>query len=305
MDAPRQRSSVRGESLQMLKVVRMAGLLALATMAMAATTQDTFTLRRALKEGQVDVYTQSMVMNQSVDASAMGGPTQDMEITQSSTMSFKTGKMDEDGKKAALSIDVEDIKIEADGMAQMMMTDQMPKEYTITGKVDARNLISDLKVDGMPAMLQMFSGGAKGMASTMNYLVFPEQAVKVGDTWDMKLPKSPVYGDTEPVFKATFKEIKDVKGVKAAVITVKGDLPMNMNIGEMMKDSPDAGPMGQMNMIMKGTVKTTTTVSVDVATGRLLLIESKSESDMELEMVDMGAKLPISGTVTMKMALKE
>lgn len=289
----------------MLKAVRMAGLLALATMAMAATTQDTITLRRVLKEGQTDVYTQSMVMTQSVDASAMGGGSQDMEFTQTSTMSYKTGKLDEDGKKAALTIEVDDIKIEAEGMAQMMMTDQMPKEYTIKGKIDAMNYLSDLKVEGMPAMMQMFSGGAKGMSSTLNYIVFPEQAVKVGDSWDMKLPKNPMFGDKEPVFKASLTQFKDVKGAKAAVITVKGDMPMNMNVGEMMKDAPDAGPMGQMNMVMTGTMKFTTTVTIDVATGRMLLIENTTDSDMELEMVDMGAKLPITGTMKMKLALKE
>lgn len=289
----------------MLKAVRMAGLLALATMAMAATTQDTVTLRRVLKEGQTDVYTQSMVMTQSVDASAMGGGSQDMEFTQTSTMSYKVGKLDEDGKKAALTIEVDDIKIEAEGMAQMMMTDQMPKEYTIKGKIDAMNFLSDLKVEGMPAMMQMFSGGARGMASTLNYIVFPEQAIKVGDSWDMKLPKNPMFGDKEPVFKATLKEMKDVKGANAAVITVKGDLPMNMNIGEMMKDAPDAGPMGQMNMVMTGTMKSSTTVTIDVATGRMLLIENTTDSDMELEMVDMGAKLPISGVMKLKLALKE
>jgi hypothetical protein len=289
----------------MYKSLRTAGLVALATIALAAKTQESFTLRLVLTEGQRTVYTQSVVVDHTMDAAALGGGAQDMEITMTSTMTHTFGRVDPEARKAALTIEVSDLKMEAEGMAGLMMDDGVPDGYKMTAKIDERNRISELKAEGMPAMMAAWAGGERGLEAAMNIFVFPEQPVRVGDTWEMKLPKSPMFGDAEPVMKVTLKEVKEVEGKRALVLEVKGEMPMNVNFGELMRDAPDAGPMGEMDMRMTGTVDSVATVTIEAATGRMLAMESTATSDIQMEIVDIGAKVPITGTTRTVIRLKE
>lgn len=256
----------------------------LATVAMA---QSPVSFKRDLKTASNEVYE---IVTDSKNSIEFGGTSQDINTKMTMTMDFQTAASEAD--KADVTIISRDFKMESD--SPMGQAPEMPKEIKSTGKIDARNRISDLKVqnppEGMAAMMMSTSGSSSWMAM---FVEFPDKDVSVGDKWDVKIPPLPMMSDKETTVTATFKGEKD----GAYWIQVEGNLPMNMDSSKM----PGGDQMG--GMTMSGTMSMSNDVMVDKAGGRTISVTSnmKIKANMEVQ----GMTIPISGTTKSTMTRKK
>lgn len=290
-----------------MKPIRKSLLVIVAALAASAYSQETVTLRRLFTEGQEDVYKVATLIDQEIDTSSFGQQSQNMKIDSSMTMTYKLGKFDKEKNQSELEIKVSDMDFKMDlpmGGAEQGMG-EFPKTYTIKGKLNQFNQLSDVKIEGLPAMAMMFTGSS--MAQSLNVVSFPEQALKIGESWDLKWPKDPLFGGTEPKLKATLKGSKEYEGVPVHEIAIKGVVELRIDPAEMAKAAgageADMGMMGGMKMLISGTMDMDTVVLVDRSNGRLVMVDSKGDSNLTLELSDMGITLPIRGKTSSVMKL--
>lgn len=281
--------------MKQFKSLKVVSLFALSAFALAAT-QDAVSLKLVLKEGDKDVYKVASVVDQEVDASAFGAGPMNMKIESSMTLTYNTGKVDDKGI-AAMVIDVTDADMKFDGPMGAPPGMEMPKSYKVLGKMNSMGQFSDVKIEGLPAMAMMMSGSS--MSSMLNTVSLPDKGVKIGDTWDVVLPKNPMMGDSDSKMKATFVATKDVDGKKVHEISVVGPVTLNMDTSKLPADAT-----GGMAMKMTGTIDIKTTVQLDAATCKVRLADSTGKMNMKVELVDMSATLPMTGTYTTIMKMQ-
>lgn len=257
--------------------------------------QDEVLLRRDLSQDATDVYVMQFKTTQTITGDQLPGP-QDITVDGSMKLSVKTAKLTEGKEKTDMSVDVTDIKWDFGGAAAAAsgMMD-MPKQFQIKALVDARNRMSEVKFEGpngpMQQMVQSFQ-----QLQALPVIEFPEKPIKIGDTWNMTLPKSPVTGNKEVTLNVKLLGETTVGDVPAWNISVEGEVPMDYK--------PTMGGSTQFEMHLKGTSKVQTTAKVAKASGRMLSLESKSTSDGTMEIADFGMTLNLksSSTSTMKLA---
>lgn len=265
------------------------------TVAGAAQAEDTFKIRRTYKEGEVLTYNMATSTDTTVDISAFGQGEQKTTMEQSGKMSFKTTKVRADKNEADLEVKFFDLvsKIEG-GMPGMGETP--PKEYSVFATMDNLNRVKDMRIEGLSGMMKMFNQSS--VRQSLGGVTFPENEVKVGDSWDMTVPKDGVVFDTDQTIKVKFVAVKEIAGHKALEFSSKGPLNVNIDLAKIMEQGGGDNPMAGMKMMVTGKMDIDTTVTIDAATGQVLIIDSKLSQDMTVEMVDMGVKLPMSGMTT-------
>lgn len=285
----------------MVKALRFLALGAVATVAMAYAVQDSFLLRHKFQKGATLTYELTDQIEQDIELSAVGQANQEMTINTTGTMAITFDAVAADGGSADFTAKFSDYKMEGDGEAAAMMTGPgMPSEFTASGKVDSRGKASDIEISGIPeAMLAQLDANVK--SSLMVLLVYPENAISVGDSWEFELPKSAMYGDNTPTMTATVVRLGEYEGQPALEIKLEGALPVEMDMSQMMAESP----MGPMNMVMTGEVETSMTAWIDPTSGTLLFAESTSESDLQMELKDFGFQIPITGSGSGTIKLKK
>lgn len=266
-------------------------VLSLALVSIASASQEGVLLRRALKEGAKDVYLMTMKSKNAIS----GGPMGDMDFSVDGTMkmTYLFGKVDAEKKLADITLTVSDINMKLGGgsapMAEGMMG-QMPKEIKVEGKMDEFGNIKESKMSGQSMQMQMMtSGGFSGTG-----IIFPEKAVKVGDSWDMKLPKNPMFGNKEQTIPAKIVGEKDIDGVACYELSYDGSIPVDMDLSKIAEES---GAPGGMEMTMKGTAKIKGTAQVDKVTGRLVMSDTTMNSKMKLDISAAGMTLDMNGDV--------
>lgn len=196
-------------------------------------------LRYDLKKGQKYSYELKTVMDM------MG---------QSVTMvtDFVTSVVDVKGDKFTVEYKFGEAKVTAsDPQMKSLFEQQMAamKGTTVTAEIDRRGQMTNLK--GARAQMLQGMGGASGFG-----FVFPEKALKVGDSWTHTMDLPGMAG-SEPL-KMNFK----LTGVARNVATLAGSGTHTMDM------SPPGGQQQQGgSMSMKSTVATTT--KVDVTTGMI------------------------------------
>lgn len=281
-----------------MKTSRLLALGFLAAASLVVIAQDSFLLRRTLVEGQTDTYELAMTNQQTVDASAFGGPPQEVNFDMGMKITYTTGKVDKEKNTAAVTIKVHDIETKMDGpMAQMSGMAGMPKEYSVTGTMNDRNQITDIKMEGLPAAVQAMS--SQQISQMTNSISFPEGPVRVGSTWKLEMPKGLPDTGMTPNLTAKVLGEKEWEGLKAVEVEIEGPIDMKM---DPSAGNPDA--TGGMRMMITGTVESKTTMLIEKATGRMLFSESTGTSNMKIELTDMGATLPMTGKTTVVMRLQ-
>lgn len=260
-----------------------------------AQAQDSFTLRRIFKLGETLNYNMAMSSDTTVDISAFGQGEQKSTFSQSGKVSFKTTKVNDEKKEASLEIKYFELETKMEG-GMPGMDQAGPKEYTVTATMDQLNRIKDMKIEGLPGMMRMMS--ETSLRQTIGGVNFPETAIKVGDGWDIKVPKDGMMFDTEQILKAKFIGVKDINGKKALEVSVKGPLSLNMDLSKMMEQGGGENPMAGMKMMLSGKMGMDTVVTIDATTGVLLMLDTKINQEMTVDMTDMGVKLPMFGTTT-------
>lgn len=279
-----------------MKLVTISALLSIGVLALASSTTDGVTLKKVLKEGEKDAYTQTTNLKFTMDMEAMGMGTQDMTIDMTNSATYSIGKVD--AGKAALEILISDFDMKFGGgigaQAGQMMGD-LPKSYTIKGMVNERNMFSDVKLEGLSKQAQMMMGG-ESVAAMMNFVAFPEGEVKVGDSWEVTLPKLQAFGDKIVAVKYVYTGDKDQDGKACAEVSMDVTLPSNM----VMSGEETGG----MQMKITGNTVVKGTILVEKSSGRVLEAKQTGVIDQKMEMVDMGATLPMKGTMSNTVKLK-
>ncbi len=261
--------------------------------ALVARTQDAITLRLQFKEGDQAVYKMASTVDQAIDASGMGGGVMNMKIESSSKVTQKFGKVDAAKGVANVEFIFTDNDVKMEGGVGMPMPD-MPKEYKLIGKIDNRNRLLETKMEGLPAEMMMMGGNSA--QQTLGGFHFPEGPVKVGDKWDIIIPKMPSIFKEDQKLVAVLKKERDLNGKPVLDVSVRGTMNMNLDLAEIAKQSGQEGAMGGMKMTISGTIEVDTLVTVDKASGMLIQMDQTAKNNMSVNLEDMGATIPVTGT---------
>ncbi len=262
-------------------------------------------LRRELKENAKDVYKVEIKGTQNFTVPGMGE--QQMGMTGSMTYAVKTGKVDAQKGEAEAEMVTSDLKFELEGpMAGMAPgMDSLPKEIVVKGKLDSRNRLVPLESAGIdPQMLMMMGSTMGGVGQGVE---FPEAAVKIGDSWEVVLPKSPFLGNKEHKLSARLVGEKSESGAPVYEIVMEGKIPLDIDLDELMKSMPNspasAATMG-MKVLIKGSMDMKVVGLYEKSSGRALKIESTMGGAQTVELPDMGMSLPVSGQSRVLMTLQ-
>ena len=276
--------------------------------ALAFSAQDGVLLRKELKAGGKDAYQFSFKTTQqmNMEGGPAGAPQQvPIEVTASMKMTTSYGVVDEKEKKADLTVDMTEIAVDLGAMAGMMPGQEFPKEMKITGKIDTRNRVSQLKMPKTGAAgMMMMGGGMPNMSLGPMFVEFPEAPVKTGDTWKMTIAGNALTKKKDIVLDATLLGEKDFNGEKVYAISVKGIVALDGDMAEVVKDNPEmAGPMGDMKVLIKGTIDMSGEALVAKKTGRTLKMDLAMVSKQDMDFPEMGMKMNAAGNSTMKIVL--
>lgn len=267
--------------------------LLVAGFAVVAMAQDGIKLRRVFTAGSEDTY-----LSQFSSTNSMETPQGPMDIKLKGSSSFIVKVNSVKDSLAEIDLITKDMKMDSDGGPDIGAAgDNIPKEIKVQAKLDDRNRLSEVKSGpGLNPMVQMM---LSSLATTSSgyFIEFPEGSIKVGDTWEVAIPKmsekSAVSG------KMTAKLVSD-KG-ETYEVEVSGDVPMKMDMADLVTD-PNAG--GAPEMVMTGTMKTSYKAIIQKSTGKALSIEGKVSSDLKLDIPSMNITMPGKGTVDFTAKLK-
>ncbi len=282
-------------------------LVAVCAVSALAITQDTHLLRRTLTESATDVYKVEIKSDNHMESPM--GP-MDMGVVGSMRQTFKLGKVDQQKGTAELEMTTSEIKMEMTGpMAEMAQgaAGQTPKDLVVKGVLDTRNRLQATGGPGMSPQLMMMMG--PGASATGAGIEFPEGPVKIGDSWDVVVPKNPFLGDGEHKLRATLIGSKDVEGTSAWEIGLTGTIPFDVDMQELIKklpaeSVPNAEMMSGMKVLLKGQVEVSSTGLVEKSSGRLIKMESNLKTKQNVSLPDMGMSMDGTGTMRMAMTLQ-
>lgn len=263
-----------------------------------AQAEDTYTLRRIFTVGEADTY--KMASSSDTNLEIPGQGAQAMKFEQSNKVTYTTKKFDKEKGEAQVEIKFFEVEAKMDG--PMPMGD-MPKEYSVMATFDGRNRMKDMVITGLPGMMRMTSESS--MRQMLGGMQYPEAAVKVGDSWDVKFEKDKMMFATDQILKAKLISVKDIDGKKIGEISVKGPMEIAVDVSKLMEEAGGGAdnPMAGMKMNMGGKIQNDTVLTIDMATGKIISMDTNATSDLNMEMVDMGMKIPLSSTVKSIMKL--
>lgn len=273
-----------------------------ATLAVIAA-QDTILLRRQLQAGAKDAYTLTMRSSMVMDTGGAGMGTLPIDFAFTSKMDVSVDRVTTDGKEANVKIKMSDVKYDLGQMGQMMGGQQpeMPQEMTMNGKLDVRNRLSGVRIPNAPGPAGILS---QQMQNFPLFIEFPNDPVKVGDSWEVRLPATPLTGNKITRLKATLLGEKSAGEGTAWAIKLTGTMNINADLMEMMRQmGGEAGGMPQMAMFMTGTMNVDGEALVEKETGRTIKFETTYKSDLTLDLPDMGMQMKQAGNTLVSVVL--
>lgn len=288
-----------------MKHTRVLSWMMVAAACLAVAGQDAHVLRRELKEGASEVYKVESKVDQTVQLSQLGMGDQKMLITSGMKLALNTGKVDKEKQTADLEMVSSDFTFDMQGMAGMegAPTPEMPKEMKVLGTIDGQNRITGMKPVGAAAGMM----GASMNASTGTmFISFPDHAVKVGDSWEVKIPKNPAMGNADTVLKATLKGEAMDGSIPVWLVTMEGTLILDMDMAEMMKDNPQAqGALAMGNMKISGKIDLQAEAQMEKGNGRTRKMVVQMKGNQKMDIADMGMTLEMQTAGTTSLSLVE
>lgn len=283
----------------MNRIRRSFVVLCLSVACIASAGQDGIVLKRILTEGDVDTYTMTTNSDQTI---ALPGGAGDQNIGSKieATYVIKTGKVDAEKGSAEAEVTTTLTKITMDSpMGGMGTDDLVNKPVVIKGTIDTRGRILMPPAKGS----NPFLSGAMSVGSSTMGIELPDHAVKVGDSWTVMMPKNVMLGDAEHKLTATLTGEKEVEGKTVYVVKLVGDLNVDVDLSKTMGEQ--SAMLNGQKLLMKGKIHLESEGTVDKATGKTLTLSSKTKTDQQMEMPDMGLTMNTTGTATTLITLKQ
>ncbi|MEJ5252355.1 MAG: hypothetical protein HPY54_02415 [Chthonomonadetes bacterium] len=255
-----------------------------------------YKLRRAFKVNDIRYYKLVMDMNGEMQ---MGENS--MPLNMQMVMEFREKVAGIKDGKATIHTSFEGMKMYMNGQEFVppMPPDTDLSKIIITTVVDERNKVHEIRglermAMGTPGMSNMNLGTGFGSPAA-----FPEEEVKVGDTWETEIP-IPGAQDMKITTKQTFVSVEKVGGVDAARIKTEFEVPFEKLMSAMAGQMPAGTPA------MTGTMKMVAYTYFDLATGNVL----KMDGDMVMSVQMSGGQNPqmpqnMQMNMTAKMALTQ
>lgn len=266
----------------------LTSLIAFATLAQQGQAPAPVLLRRTFSANAVDTYKVEEKVQELVKSPLGEMP---VNIVAQKTMVLKTVKFDAAAGNAQIETTTTTDKQTADGQVAALLGDK-PAPSTLTGKIDLRGRVT---LDGSPrteAMNNLLSGST-GPEFASHFIEFPEKAVKIGDAWDVVVPKSPLMNaDADNHLTAKLEGERELDGVPVWVVSLKGDLNLAVDTTKMPRVST-------INLAIRvgGTVGIVAEGLVEKTTGRTLSMTTKGTSKTTIELVESGVTLDTQGTI--------
>lgn len=179
---------------------------------------------------------------------------------------YKTIKMSGDAMGMKYEYDSQTGK--ASGMQSEKMAEGMKKLIGQYTEIEMDKTGKTIKTTMSPELTSGEGKGSDGMTN-LNYSVFPDKKLKVGDTWESDIEQK--MGKTDIIIKTKFKLVSVKDGI--AEISMDGTLDIK------------PGSEGEITGTQKGTTK------VEIATG--MNQEVNIDQDIQMQMNDMGMKMPV------------
>lgn len=288
----------------MIKIRKSVIFAGVALAALAAANQGELLIRRTFTEGATDTYVIQTVTKQVLQLpNGMGE--QEMGSTVDATYALKTAKVDSEKKSATVELTYKIEKVSSEGALGAATDGASPetgKSMTVNGSLDE---LGRLKVDppkGSSAALASLFTSASSLGGNMISVELPKQAVKVGDTWDIVVPKGPFTGSKDQKLTAKLVGEQVVGGKPAYVISTDGTLQIDADLSKMAEEAPP--PMKGQKMYMKGKAELKTEGVVEKSTGKTLRMTTVMKLKQTMEIPDMGLSVESAGTVNTVSTLK-
>lgn len=245
------------------------------------------TLARTFKAGEEQKYKMDMTMNQQMGSGDQKAGQMKMTIT--ADMDQKTTSVAPDGKTADVLVKTSNMAFKTE--PEMGLGNMLPKEMTTNMKIDSRNQVSAATVSGVQGAM---AGQLDQMGLGSNPMGFgaslPDHPVKVGESWDVPLPKMPML-ETTGSLKATLVGEKTVDGTPSWEIKITGSLPIKMNLAQ--SKAPAAGTStGTMDMDF----------DVFLEKGTCALVSSKGTNKTKMS-IDAGPKGKMDTSMDMSVSI--
>ena len=256
-------------------------LLAASTLAFAAQAGDSVLLRRIFAEGETVKYKTTIDVAQQMTVPGMGD--QDLTVKGSSEVAMKFGKIDP--AKGTVSIETTTTigQMEMGGsISSMIPPSAESKPIVQKGTLSVTNrFVPEASPSGAAAgIMQMMAGG--NQSSVAQFIDFPETAVKIGDKWDVIIPKGPTSYPDDQKLQASLTGQKDVDGVSAWVIGLTGTFLSKIDSSKL--PGAQETPMGSINVEGKSTI--VGEAIIDKKTGKLLSMTSTIKSKTKTSIGD-------------------
>jgi hypothetical protein len=148
------------------------------------------------------------------------------------------------------------------------------------------------------------SGAQNSTLSTL-LVALPDHAIKVGDSWDIIVPKGLFTGTDDQKLTAKLTGDKVVDGHNVWVVDVTGQIKTIFDSSKIPSgDDPSSGPLGSTQITANGTTDMTGEALIDKTTGLTISNESSGKMKVQLEAPSMGLSGTATGTATSKLKLQ-
>ena len=270
---------------------------ALIALLLAAPNEPTL-LRRALAVG-AETYKIEDKVQQTVD-SPLGS--QPMAIATSRTLVLKTASVDAASGTGRVEATTTVDKVDASGGAASLMGAK-PQPTVQTGKLDVRGRLAFDPLPRTDALANLLSGTG-GTVTAGVFVELPEKPVRIGDSWDVVVPKSPYLLDADQRLAAVLTGERDFEGKPVWTVSIRGTIRTDVDTSRLPGGKGVETAMGTLTLRMRGAVEIAGEGLVEKATGRTLSMETKGTSKATIDLVEPGITLQTVGTVESKAKLQ-
>jgi hypothetical protein len=249
------------------------GFAALAAIAMAA--QDAVPIQRTLVENTTETYKSTSKVTETLQSPLGDFP---LNISTATTYALKTNKVD--AAKGIADVDFTSTIDSIDGGDSPLtegLTKKKPEPMVQHGTLDKLGHL-DLKAPESGDKDMMIFAGISGSLQASLFVELPDHPVKVGDTWDIVVPKGDYTGDTDQKIQAKLTGDKKVDGKDAWTIDLSG--PVNISFDSAKVVSADSGGTGLFSkhrITATGTNDLKGNALVEKSTGKTLSMDATSD----------------------------